>query len=113
MTDRLTADAALTKLAEQPGRLFTTLFRHGTLEVEVYKPDRVDCQQPHDRDEIYVVIAGTGWFVNGPTRTRFEPHEVLFAPAGVEHRFEDFSPDLATWVFFYGPRGGEAGLSAV
>ena len=27
--------------------------------------------------------------------------------AGVEHRFEDFSADFATWVFFYGPEGGE------
>ena len=34
--------------------------------------------------------------------------EALFVPAGVEHRFEDFTPDFATWVFFYGPEGGEA-----
>jgi hypothetical protein len=24
------------------------------------------------------------------------------------HRFENFSDDLAVWVFFYGPEGGEA-----
>ena len=30
------------------------------------------------------------------------------SPAGVEHRFEEFSDDLAVWVFFYGPEGGEA-----
>jgi hypothetical protein len=27
--------------------------------------------------------------------------------AGIEHRFEDFSEDLAVWVVFYGPTGGE------
>ena len=27
--------------------------------------------------------------------------------AGVGHRFEDFSEDLAVWVIFYGPEGGE------
>jgi hypothetical protein len=32
------------------------LFRHGSLEVEFYRPEGVDLQQPHDRDEIYVVI---------------------------------------------------------
>lgn len=32
--------------------------------------------------------------------------EVLFVPASVG--FEDFSEDCATWVFFYGPEGGEA-----
>jgi hypothetical protein len=31
----------------------------------------------------------------------------LFAAAGVEHRFENFSDDLALWVIFYGPEGGE------
>ena len=27
--------------------------------------------------------------------------------AGVEHRFDDFRKDFATWVLFYGPEGGE------
>ena len=38
----------------------------------------------------------------------FEPGEALFVPAGVEHRFVDFSDDFAAWVVFYGPPGGEA-----
>ena len=29
------------------------------------------------------------------------------AAAGEVHRFERFSDDFATWVFFYGPEGGE------
>ena len=28
-------------------------------------------------------------------------------PAGVVHRFEDFTDDFATWGMFYGPEGGE------
>jgi hypothetical protein len=27
---------------------------------------------------------------------------------GCVHRFEEFSDDLAVWVMFYGPDGGEA-----
>ena len=38
----------------------------------------------------------------------FGPGDVLFAAARVEHRFEGFSDDFATWVVFYGPPGGEA-----
>jgi hypothetical protein len=107
--DRLTPDAALAALAARPEKPFLLLFRHGTLEVEVYKPVEVDRQQPHDRDEVYVVISGSGWFACGGERRPFVPGEVLFAAAGVDHRFEDFTPDFATWVFFYGPAGGEAG----
>ena len=86
---------------------FKQLFRHGTLTVEFYSPAGVDLQTPHSRDEIYVIASGTGFFVNGTSRKPFEPGEVLFVPAGIEHRFEDFSKDFGTWVFFYGPEGGE------
>ena len=51
--------------------------------------------------------AGSGYFVNGESRQPFEAGEALFVPAGVVHRFEDFTPDFAAWVVFYGPEGGE------
>jgi ubiquinone/menaquinone biosynthesis C-methylase UbiE len=41
-------------------------------------------------------------------RDPFESGDLLFVAAGTEHRFEDFTKDLAVWVVFYGPRGGEA-----
>ena len=107
MNERLTSEAARARLAAAGGREFTTVFSHGTLEVEIYKPDRIDRQGPHTRDEIYVVISGTGYFVSGTRRHPFQAGEVLFAPAGVVHRFEGFTADFATWVFFYGPEGGE------
>lgn len=50
---------------------------------------------------------GTGRFLCGSEHTPFEPGDVLFVPAGVVHRFEDFSENLTLWVFFYGPEGGE------
>jgi hypothetical protein len=40
-------------------------------------------------------------------RDRFEAGDLMFVAAGTEHRFEDFSEDLAVWVIFYGPPGGE------
>jgi mannose-6-phosphate isomerase-like protein (cupin superfamily) len=56
-----------------------------------------------------VVVSGSGQFVNGPERHEFGSGDVLFVPAGVEHRFEDFTDDLVVWVVFYGQEGGEAG----
>ena len=103
---RLTISNALNRL-EGEAAPFRELFTHGSLSVEIYKPVGVDKQQPHDRDELYVVAAGSGFFVNGDTREPFEAGEVLFVPAGVEHRFEDFTDDFSTWVIFYGPLGGE------
>ena len=85
---------------------FATAFAHGSLDVEIYAPRGVDPQQPHTRDEVYVVVAGHGkFFCDGETRD-FAPGELLFVPAGIEHRFLDFSDDVVTWVLFYGPEGG-------
>ena len=32
---------------------------------------------------------------------------MLLAKAGMRHRFENFTDELAVWVMFYGPEGGE------
>ncbi len=100
-------NAALQRLPGQGGERFAEIFRHGTLQVEVYAPRGTDPQQPHTRDELYIVMAGQGTFYNNGARTPFQPGDVLFVPAGVEHRFEDFSDDFVTWVVFWGPEGGE------
>ena len=78
------------------------------LTVELYAPRGNDPQTPHSRDEIYVIISGTGHFRHGSHETTFGAGDVLFVPAGEEHRFVEFTDDFATWVFFYGPEGGEA-----
>lgn len=105
--ERLTPTSALAKLSEATGHQFVGVFSHGALEVEIYKPVKVDLQKPHTRDEVYVVISGSGQFMNGNVKHPFQVGEVLFVPAGVEHRFLDFTEDFATWVFFYGPEGGD------
>lgn len=86
---------------------FKTLFEHGSLSVEIYRPVGKDLQQPHARDEVYVILSGHGEFLNDGVRTTFQAGDLLFVPAGVVHRFENFSEDFATWVLFYGPDGGE------
>ena len=84
------------------------IFAHGTLEVELYTPKGHDPQQPHSRDEVYLVARGEGTFFDGQERHHVAPGAFLFVAAGQVHRFEDFSDDFAVWVFFYGPEGDEA-----
>ena len=97
----------LSKSPGKSGERFVAAFKHGTLEVELYAPRGNDPQTPHRRDEVYVVVSGRGEFVAAGTRRRFGPGDFLFVGAGVPHRFEKFSDDLAVWVLFYGPDGGE------
>ncbi len=104
---KLTTAEALARLPGPGGKRFATIFKHGSLLVEIYAPRRSDSQKPHTRDEIYFVASGHGEYVCGDSKEEFGPTDVLFAAAGVDHRFENFTDDLAVWVLFYGPEGGE------
>ncbi|MBF8964087.1 cupin domain-containing protein [Pontibacter sp. FD36] len=86
-----------------------TLFEHGTLSLELYRPVGDDRQTPHERDEVYIVASGTGTFQMEEAEVRFQAGDFLFVPAGASHRFTEFTPDFSTWVLFYGPREGERG----
>jgi mannose-6-phosphate isomerase-like protein (cupin superfamily) len=90
-----------------PGNLAVPVFSRGTVIVELYSPVGRDPQKPHTRDELYFVARGSGKFFDGRISRPFVTGEFIFVPAGQVHRFEDFSPDLAVWVVFYGPEGGE------
>ena len=89
-----------------PDRYFVALTR-GQLEVGLYAPEGTDPQQPHGRDECYVILEGEGRFRMGGETVSFRPGDFLFVRAGVLHRFFDFDDSFKAWVIFYGPEGGE------
>lgn len=88
---------------------YAVALSRGTLELGYYSPFGVDHQSPHSQGEVYVIVKGTGKFINGDDVVDFQPGDAMFVPAGVEHRFVDFTDDTEMWVIFYGPGGGEDG----
>lgn len=105
---RVTLAEALSRLPGSSGERFASVIEYGTLTVEIYAPRGADPQMPHTRDEVYVVISGTGWFVSGPDRHRFGAGDVLFVPAHVPHHFEEFTDDVVVWAIFCSPQGEKA-----
>ncbi len=104
---QVTLETAKTELSKEAQKRFVTLLEHGSMYVEYYAPIGKDLQTPHEQDELYVIASGSGTFFYSGKRHAFKAGDVLFVPAGIEHRFEKFSADFATWVIFYGPKGGE------
>jgi mannose-6-phosphate isomerase-like protein (cupin superfamily) len=82
-------------------------FRKGSMSLTLFTPRGKDYQSPHKQDEVYIVLKGTGIFRVEAETYSFSAGDVLFVPAGKAHCFERFSPDIATWVVFWGPEGGE------
>jgi len=90
------------------GERAISLLRRGSLDVMLSaRPLRPNLQKTHAQDELYVVVRGRGVLFHDGKRESFEAGDCLFVAAGTEHCFEEFSDDLAVWVIFYGPAGGE------
>ncbi|MEX6686886.1 cupin domain-containing protein [Danxiaibacter flavus] len=104
---KISLEDAVTRLKETDQATFTTLMQHGSMSVEYYKPEKVDHQQPHKQDELYIIASGSGFFFRNGDTVTCKTGDVLFVPASMEHRFIDFTEDFATWVIFYGNEGGE------
>ena len=98
---------ARTRIPGPAGEHSVSLLQHGSLNVKLSCPVPPNQQTPHEQDEVYVIIRGRGVLFHDGKRDPFEPGDLLFVPAGTEHRFEDFTEDLAVWVVFYGALGGE------
>jgi len=71
------------------------------LELGVYvlvapEPDR---QQPHDDNEVYVVLEGNGVLEIEGASFPLAPGQAIFVPAGADHRFSAYE-QLALLVIF-------------
>ncbi|MFT3679188.1 MAG: cupin domain-containing protein [Ferruginibacter sp.] len=100
-------EEAVNQLAAESNQKFTMMLQHGTMQVEYFAPEKIDTQIPHRQDELYVIASGVSQFFRNGETIECKKGDVLFVPAGMEHRFVNFSSDFATWVIFYGPDGGE------
>jgi mannose-6-phosphate isomerase-like protein (cupin superfamily) len=68
---------------------YEIVHRSPGLELGVYvlvapEPDR---QQPHEDDEVYVVLEGSGALEVEDERVELREGHAVFVPAGAEHRF--------------------------
>lgn len=59
----------------------------GVYELVAPEPDR---QEPHEDDEIYVVLSGSGTLEVGGERLQVAQGDAVFVPAQAEHRFVDY-----------------------
>ena len=88
--ERLSEDGGYEVVHSSPG-----------LEIGVYvlvapEPDR---QQPHDDDEVYIVLEGHGVLDIEGEKVELREGHALFVPAGAEHRFSGYE-ELSLLVIF-------------
>ncbi|MBP6432679.1 MAG: cupin domain-containing protein [Ferruginibacter sp.] len=94
-------EEAIKALQQQSDKPFITILKDKKMSIEYFAPKNIDTQQPHAQDEIYVIASGTSYFYRNGETIECKNGDVIFVPAGMEHRFVNFSEDFATWVIFY------------
>ena len=62
----------------------------------------IDEQEPHDRDEVYVILAGEAVLSIDGVPHAVSAGSVAYVPAGVRHRFAEIRADLRVLIFFAG-----------
>jgi mannose-6-phosphate isomerase-like protein (cupin superfamily) len=95
--------AAALALPRTPGRSAEILV-DGDVEIRFSARPTDGPQVPHERDELYLVAAGTGRYRVEGRLSEVGPGDLLFAAAHAPHGFEAISDDFCVWVIFYGPK---------
>ena len=99
---------AVARIPGPAGEHAVRVLQRGTLDIKLSCPVRPNQQTPHTQDEVYVIVRGRGVLIHDGQRDEVRSGDLMFVAAGTEHHFEDFTDDLAVWVVFFGPQGGEA-----
>jgi mannose-6-phosphate isomerase-like protein (cupin superfamily) len=83
---------------------YAIVHRSPRLELGVYVlvAPEPDTQQPHDDDEVYVVLSGRGTLEVDGQAFDVAEGDALFVDAGAEHRFTGYE-SLAVLVIFTRP----------
>jgi mannose-6-phosphate isomerase-like protein (cupin superfamily) len=90
----------------EAGRPYLEFLRSETFELGLYElaAGSEDGQQPHDEDEVYVVLSGRGRFLVDGEDVAVGPGAVLFVEKHAVHRFHSIEEDLSVVVAFSPPR---------
>jgi mannose-6-phosphate isomerase-like protein (cupin superfamily) len=93
--------AAVKERLRQAGGGYEIVHESAGLEVGVYvlaapEPDR---QQPHEDDELYIVLEGTGVLEVDGERVPVKEGTAVFVEAGADHRFSAYE-HLSVLVIF-------------
>lgn len=76
-------------------------FEKDGVSLVFFAPRGIDHQTFHDQDEFYFIMRGRGELIIDRERFTCEAGDAFFVPARVDHHFENFTVDFATWAIFF------------
>lgn len=100
--DTASLEAARAELQHRTGELYLEFLRRDSMSCGLYvlEAGAGDPQEPHQEDEVYVVLGGRGRLLVDGEDQPVGPGSVVFVARTVPHRFHDVSERLSLLVFF-------------
>ena len=95
-------EAARARVQGRTGELYLEFLRRDSMSCGLYvlEPGADDPQEPHQEDEVYVVLAGRARLRMADQDQAVGPGSVLFVAGTVPHRFHVVTERLSVLVFF-------------
>jgi mannose-6-phosphate isomerase-like protein (cupin superfamily) len=95
-------EAARDELQRRGGELYLEFLRRDSLSCGLYvlEAGADDPQEPHQEDEVYLVLEGRARLEAAGQDQPVGPGSVVFVARTVPHRFHDISERLSVLVFF-------------
>ena len=98
-------NAYVEKIKDNPSSYFHTFINKQSLAtgVLVLQPGEDDTQEPHDSDEVYLVLSGDGFLKINDKDHAVSKDKLFFVAKGVKHHFHGNTKELKVLYFFGGP----------
>ena len=95
-------EAARAELQRRTGELYLEFLRRDSMSCGLYvlEAGATDPQEPHQEDEVYLVIEGRARLRVDGRDQPVGPGSVVFVARTVPHRFHDITERLSVLVFF-------------
>ena len=100
--DTASLEEARAEVQRRTGELYLEFLRRDSMSCGLYvlDPGASDPQEPHQEDEVYMVLSGRAWLEVAGQDHPVAPGSVLLVGRSVPHRFHDITERLSVLVFF-------------
>ena len=100
--DVASLEEARGEVQHRTGELYLEFLRRDSMSCGLYvlEAGAGDPQEPHQQDEVYVVLSGRAWLRAGDRDDPVGPGSIAFVAREVPHRFHDITERLSVLVFF-------------
>ena len=100
--DVASLEEARAEVQHRTGELYLEFLRRDSMSCGLYvlEAGATDPQEPHQEDEVYLVLRGRARLQAGDRDDPVGPGSVAFVARNIPHRFHDITERLSVLVFF-------------